>query len=387
MENDKNLEKDELKEIGAEEKELKKSELKESQIEEAKKGKLEDNKVEKNEDNKIDKNQEKVDEMKNKKIDVMNLAKDFMNRGKLDSIKKKVISKLLMIFVVVHLILFIFSFFTGIFSSNTVIRNIIIGLLVIFDLGFSIYIVMIVNKSEDTKSQEKTKKDFNPILAQYILKNSLEYNDNMLILEMKSLIERNLVTVKKDKNKVEFQLISRDKFKRVEGLEKMDRETINNYSTDEIPSYENLFVTKILFPFEDVILLDDFKKKLKDGYYKERLELSSFIMEKMLVFEMEKDNMIVSGNAINKFSILLVVNVIITLFYLSAFHVNIFLLLANLLNLAVSIILLKNEKIFSYLFTDSVQEDINRLEKAKYNDNGVFSKNLCDNFFEELEKY
>ena len=364
MEKDEKLNEIELKDVGLEEKGSKKDGIENDKLNEA-----------------------EGDKTKKKKIDIVNLVKDFVNRGKLESTKKKVISKFLLILIAVHLILFILSFFTGIFSSNNIVRNIIVALLAVFDLGISIYIVMILNKKEESNSKEETQKKFNPVLAQYILKNTLEYNDNMVILEMKSLIEREIVKVKKDSGKIEFQLVSKDKFARVEGLEKMDRETIKKYSTDEIPSYENLFVTKILFPFEDVVSLDDFKKKLKEGYYKERLELSGFIMEKMLVFEMEKANMIVSGNAINKFSLMLFANVIITLFYLSSFHVNIFLLLANLLNLAVSVVLLKNEKIFSYVFTDSVQEDINRLEKAKYSDDGVFSKNVYDNFFADLEKY
>lgn len=316
-------------------------------------------------------------------MELKDVLKNFVNRGKLEESKKKTIEKILLILIIVHLILFILSFFTGILSMNNVVKNILIVFLVIFDLGMMIYAISFINKKNIQESQE-LKREYNPILVQYMLKNSLEYSDSMVVLEMKSLMERGFVKLRKTNQKIEFELCSKDDFKRIEGLEKMNRETIENYSTEKIPSYENLFVTKILFPFEDKISLEDLKDKLSKGYYKERLELSGFVMEKMLVFEMEKDNMIISGNSINKFSVLLIANMIITLFYLSSFHFNILLFLGNLPNLAFSMIMLKNEKIFSYLYTDLVQEDINKLEKTQNIRDEAFSKKVCNEFFNSL---
>ena len=87
-------------------------------------------------------------------------------------------------------------------------------------------------------------------------------------------------------------------------------------------------------------------------------------MEKMFVYFLEKNNMVISENSFNMFVGILSINIVITLFeFIMMGNFNILLLLSNVIAIILDILLLKNEKIFSYRFSDDVSIYIRNLEK------------------------
>ena len=125
--------------------------------------------------------------------------------------------------------------------------------------------------------------------------------DKLIFSELMDLSRRGYVEITKKDNDEIFKLKSKDKFIRMNGLENINNKQIELYSSAEIPAYENLFVTKILFPFDDEMTKNDIFKKIKEGYYAERMEMCALAMEKMFVYFLEKNNMTnKSGNIILK---------------------------------------------------------------------------------------
>ena len=122
---------------------------------------------------------------------------------------------------------------------------------------------------------------------------------------------------------------------------------------------------------------NDIFKKIKEGYYAERMEMCALAMEKMIVYFLEKNNMVISENSFNIFAGILSINIVITLFeFIMMGTFNILLLLSNVMVIILDILLLKNEKIFSYRFNDDVSIYISNLEKYVDSINDLEKENL-----------
>ena len=87
-------------------------------------------------------------------------------------------------------------------------------------------------------------------------------------------------------------------------------------------------------------------------------------MERMLLFELEKNNMLKSTKKNNIFAIVLIINIIADIiFFVTMARFNIILLLSIIINIALDGMMLKNEKLLAYNFTDEINEYIERLGK------------------------
>ena len=87
--------------------------------------------------------------------------------------------------------------------------------------------------------------------------------------------------------------------------------------------------------------------------------------------------MVISENSFNKFAGILSINIVITLFeFIMMGTFNILLLLSNVMVIILDILLLKNEKIFSYRFNDDVSIYISNLEKYVDSINDLEKENL-----------
>ncbi len=282
---------------------------------------------------------------------------------------KKDIQKILLILILINLIILLIFIFTDLFQINKIVKTIINSLVGIVNI---ILIILMLKKQDDAQVSEKLEleenKTYNPIMLQFFGKSAVTADVNLILAECKSLIERDLLTVNKEENETVFTL-KNNKFTRMNGIEGLEENQIDSYSKNGIPAYENLFVTKVLFPFENEITLREIVKKAKQGYYKERAQMCEFLLEKMLVHELNKQNMI-QGSKNKTFAIISVVNIICSvLVWLGLGVFNIFLLLGAISNIAIGGILLKNENIFAYSFKPEISEYIDKVKKYAKNIN------------------
>ena len=274
----------------------------------------------------------------------------------------KKIKKILFVLIIINLIMALIAIFTNLFSINRIIKTVINSLLGIINV---ILVLFILKKEEtpiETKKVESNKK-YSPIMLQFFHKSEVNTNINLLLAECLSLEERNLLEINKNENDCIFTLKS-ENFIRMNGVETLEQNQIDEYSKEGIPAYENLYVTKVLFPFENSISLKEMIKKEKEGYYQSRAEMCELLLEKMIVHELEKEN-IIQGDKSKIFFILLIINIILAVLVLFSMGVfNIILLLGTIANILVSVILLKNENIFAYRFTPEICNYIE--SNAKY---------------------
>ena len=274
---------------------------------------------------------------------------------------KNIIKKIILILIIFNVLIAIFM---GLIPLDGIAKTIVVLLIAIVQILFLLKIFLVIKNQKDEK-KENFEVKYDPLLT-YFLKNqsieNVEKIENLIFSELMDLSRRGYVEIIKNNDDEIYKLKEIDKFTRMNGLENIDKKQIEMYSTVDIPAYENLFVTKILFPFSDEISRRDISKKVKEGYYKERMELCSFVMEKMVVYFLEKNNMIIAENSINMFVVILSINIIVTLFeFLMIGSFNILLIISNIMIIVLTAILLKNEKIFSYKFSNDVDIYIKEL--------------------------
>ena len=271
---------------------------------------------------------------------------------------KKEIGKLALIIILVSII---FSIINIIMPINKIVENIILYVMAIFYILMTIIILKKINEEEIVKKEDFEEK-YNPILNQFLLKNEFIPDEKLIKEELSNLIERGYIE-RTTKNEQEIYILkNREKFKTIDSLEKITQEKIKEYSTEEIPSYESLFVNKILFAFENEISQEDLNKKIQNNYYYERGQICKLTMERMLLFELEKNNMLKSTKKNNIFAIVLIINIIADIiFFVTMARFNIILLLSIIINIALDGMMLKNEKLMAYNFTDEVNEYIEEL--------------------------
>ena len=270
---------------------------------------------------------------------------------------KKEISKILIGLIILNIIV---SIITIIFVNNEILKTIILYLISIIYIGITIYIIKKVNEKPILTKKEKFENKSDPILTRFFIKNEFELDDTLLNAEIYYFIKKGYVTV--DKNNNILKLNNREQFKPIPPLEQINNNKIAECSTEEIPSYESMFINKILFAFHDEIQINEFNKNIKENYYHQRGELCKLAMEKMILFEIEKNNMLKQTNNINFISIISILNIvtaIIVLLVMARF--NILLLLAVFINIALNVIIIKNENILSYKYSEEIIKYIDDL--------------------------
>ncbi len=245
-----------------------------------------------------------------------------------------------------------------IFGNVSIVKNIIIYLVSVIYIVIAVYIIKKENTEEIEVKEFNSKYD--PILTRFFIKNEFVLDDELLNAEICYLIRKGYIETDEENNML--RLKDRTKFKQIEAIEKIDNNKIEEYSTDEIPSYENLFIGKILFAFHNEIDLNEFKKNQKENYYLNRGEMYKLVMEKMLLFEVEKKNMIGEKSNLGPVFIEAILNIItsIILFVVTA-SLNVVLLLATIINVLLSAVIIKNENVLSYKYTKDIIEYIDNL--------------------------
>ena len=294
---------------------------------------------------------------------------------------KKQISKIFMVLIIINILITILIF---LFGNVRILKSIILYIMSVMYIGLAIYIIKKENTLEVTgKLEEDFKSKYDPILTRFLLKNEFVLDDELLNAEICYLIRKGYVDIDKEKNVL--RLKDKTKFKQIDALDRIDNNKIEEYSSDEVPSYESLFVGKILFAFHNEIDLNEFKRNQKENYYLKRGEMCQLIMEKMLLYELEKKNMLGEKSNLNLICIEAILNIItsIILFVVIA-RFNIVLLLATIINIALSAIIIKNENMLSYKYSEDVIKYIgDLLEYVKVLKRG--KTNLPREITEELQ--
>ena len=278
---------------------------------------------------------------------------------KLKGNDKKEILKIFMIVIAVNIIA---TIIVAIFATEEILKTILLYLISIGYVGYSIYIwkkekdITVINKKENFENK------YDPILTRFFLKNEFELDGTLLNAEIYYLIEKGYVYIDREKNTLKLK--DRSQFKQMDALERIDNNKIKEYSTDEIPSYESMFIGKILFAFHDEIDLNELERNIQQNYYYQRGEMCKLAMEKMILYEIEKHNMMGQASNLNFISAACILNIItsIILFAVMA-RFNIVLLLATIVNIALNVMIVKNENILAYKYSDEIVEYINDLEE------------------------
>lgn len=296
---------------------------------------------------------------------------DIKVRGK----DKKEIFKIWMILTVVNILI---SILVVIFANIKLLETIIVYIMSIVYIGITIYIIRKENEEPVLKTKELFENKYDPILTRFFIKNEFNLDNTLLNSEVYYLIEKGYVEIDKEKNLLKLK--NRNQFKQIDALEKINNDKIKEYSTDEIPSYESMFIGKILFAFHDEIDLNEFEKNKKENYYLQRGEICKLAMEKMILYEIEKRNMMGKANNLNFISIAGILNIITSIMlFMVIGRVNVILLLATIINIAFSGVIIKNENILAYTYSEEIIKYIDNLleyvEVLKKEKNSQF-KNL-----------
>lgn len=274
---------------------------------------------------------------------------------------KNKIRNIIIIMIVINLLMACLKMFTTFFSEREIIKTIFNSLIGIVN----IILVLLIIKSKEKLIEEnkiKLKKKYSPILLKFFYNSKVDVELNTVLAECLDLKQRNLLQINRENEDCIFSL-KNENFLRMNGIEAVEDSKIDDYSTNDILPYENLYVTKILFPFENTISFKEMIKKSNEGYYKSRLEMCELLLEKMIIHELEKNNE-VTGDKSKIFLILLLLNIIIAIFTLFTLGVfNILLLLGTISNLLISGILIKNEDAFGYNFIPEISDYIDCIAK------------------------
>lgn len=287
---------------------------------------------------------------------------------------KKTIQKIFLGLIGFNILLIILAIATNIFTLKGLAKIITFSLLAIIQIG-PIIMVYLLSKKEKTTYDGSFENIYDPIITKFMLDNELKYDDSLIYAELLDLELRGYVEIKKEENNIVYCLKNKEAFKRMETLENINNMQVESYYTEEIPAYESLFVTKVLFAFEGEISLSDIKRKMRDNYYSERMEMCSLVMEKMLGYDLEKRNMVTAENSIEPFSVILLINIIVAVLLFAAMGSwNVLWILAIIFNIAISGMILKQEKVFSYKYVEELDKYIDDLyTHIQYlkNDNGA----------------
>ena len=288
---------------------------------------------------------------------------------------KKEIFKIWMILTVVNILI---SILVVIFANIKLLETIMVYIMSIVYIGITVYIIKKENEEPVLKTKEPFENKYDPILTRFFIKNEFNLDNTLLNSEVYYLIEKGYVEIDKEKNLLKLK--NRNQFKQIDALEKINNDKIREYSTDEIPSYESMFIGKILFAFHDEIDLNEFEKNKKENYYLQRGEICKLAMEKMILYEIEKRNMMGKANNLNFISIAGILNIITSIMlFMVIGRFNVILLLATIINIAFSGVIIKNENILAYTYSEEIIKYIDNLleyvEVLKKEKNSQF-KNL-----------
>ena len=271
---------------------------------------------------------------------------------------KKKIFKILMILVLINVIMTILIF---LFANLEILKTIVLYVMSVVYVGVVIYIIKRENETVITNSKKNFENKYDPILTRFLVKNEFNLDNDLLNSEIYYLIKKGYVEIDREKNVL--RLKDRGQFKQIDALERIDRNKITEYSTEEIPSYESMFIGKILFAFHNEIELNEFNKNKKENYYLQRGEMCKLAMEKMILYEIEKNNMM-GGQVsnLNFVSIAGILNIITSIMlFMVIGRLNIVLLLTTIINIALNAIIIKNENILAYKYSEEIIKYIDNL--------------------------
>lgn len=259
----------------------------------------------------------------------------------------------LKISIIIILLAIIASIITLAFTNQDLVKTIILYLMSIIYIIFGIYVIKKETEKSTFAKQKNLEHIYDPILTRFLIKNEFELDESLLKSEIYYLIKKGYVYFDKEKNAL--CLRDRNQFKQIDALEKINNEKIKEYSTDEIPSYESMFVGKILFAFHNEIEINELKKNIKDNYYAQRGEICKLAMEKMILYELEKNNMIKETKSIPVVSIACIASIIIAIILFALIgRGNIIFILATIFYIGLNVIIVKNQNLLSYKYTEEI---------------------------------
>ena len=268
---------------------------------------------------------------------------------------RKIISKIFMTLVLINVCI---TILVSVFANIEVLRTIFLYMISVVYIGTVVYIIKKENQTREVKPKENFENKYDPILTRFLIKNEFVLDNELLNAEVYYLMEKGDVELNKENHTL--RLKNRSKFKQIDALEKIDSNKIKEYSSDEIPSYENMFIGKILFAFHDEIELNEFKKNQGEKYYLQRGEMCKLVMEKMILYEIQKNNMM--GQTNNAISIAGILNIITSIMlFIIIGNLNIVLALATVINIILSVFIIKGENILAYKYSEDVIKYIDSL--------------------------
>ena len=271
---------------------------------------------------------------------------DIKIRGK----DKKQIFKIFMILVLINILITIVVL---VFANVEILKTILLYVMSVVYVGTVIYIIQKENKEVIGKPKEGFKNKYDPILTRFLIKNEFVLDNELLNAEIYYLIEKGYAEIDKENNIL--RLKDRTQFKQIDALERINSDKIKEYSTDDIPSYESMFIGKILFAFHDEIELEELKRNQRKNYYLQRGAMCKLAMEKMILYEIEKRNMMAQSSNFNWISIAGILNIITSIMlFMVIGRFNIVLLLATIINIALNVVIIKNENVFAYKYSEDV---------------------------------
>ena len=268
---------------------------------------------------------------------------------------RKIISKIFMTLVLINVCV---TILVSVFANIEVLRTIFLYMISVVYIGTVVYIIKKENQTREVKPKENFENKYDPILTRFLIKNEFVLDNELLNAEVYYLMEKGDVELNKENHTL--RLKNRSKFKQIDALEKIDSNKIKEYSSDEIPSYENMFIGKILFAFHDEIELNEFKKNQGEKYYLQRGEMCKLVMEKMILYEIQKKNMM--GQTNNVIPIAGILNIITSIMlFIIIGNLNIVLALATVINIILSVFIIKGENILAYKYSEDVIKYIDSL--------------------------
>ena len=271
---------------------------------------------------------------------------DIKIRGK----DKKQIFKIFMILVLINILI---TIVVVLFANVEILKTILLYVMSVVYVGTVIYIIQKENKEVIGKPKEGFKNKYDPILTRFLIKNEFVLDNELLNAEIYYLIEKGYAEIDKENNIL--RLKDRTQFKQIDALERINSDKIKEYSTDDIPSYESMFIGKILFAFHDEIELEELKRNQRKNYYLQRGAMCKLAMEKMILYEIEKRNMMAQSSNFNWISIAGILNIITSIMlFMVIGRFNIVLLLATIINIALNVVIIKNENVFAYKYSEDV---------------------------------
>ena len=270
---------------------------------------------------------------------------------------KKTIFKIIMILVLINIFI---TILVAIFANIEILKTIFLYIMSVVYICTAIYIIKKENEERVTNSKEVFENKYDPILTRFLIKNEFILDNELLNAEIYYLIEKGYVEINKENNTLKLK--DRTKFKQIDALERISSDKIKEYSSDEIPSYESMFIGKILFAFHDEIELNEFKRNQRESYYLQRGEMCKLAMEKMILYEIEKKDMMGQSSSFNFISIAGILNIITSIMlFMVIGRFNIVLLLSIIINITLNAIIIKNENILAYKYSEDVIKYIDKL--------------------------